>query len=194
MSLLGLNCMKLSKVRRGKESLYDTRGSISILTVGLFGIVLLTSLILIDISSIYIAKRSLTLATEAAAQQGVKNLNLDAYYRGEFNVNRFNLSVYGFGEEDPGIPIDCGRGVQDVERVLKGWEDRDIGASTGNLQNVTLLGAECDGYEMAVRSQARAELPIHIPFIDFHEVDLFSKASAIAERATTNNFSGIDIG
>lgn len=194
MSLPGLEPMKLFKMMRRILILRNTRGSISVLTIGLFSILLITSLILIDISSIYISKRSLTLATEAAAQQGVKNLNLGAYYRGEFNVNRFNLSVYGFGENDPGIPIDCGRGAQDAGRVLKGWEARDEGVSTGNLRNIDLLRADCNGFEMAIWSQARAKLPIPIPFIDFHEVNLFSRATAIAERASTNNYSGLNIG
>ena len=177
-----------------RNFLSETRGSISILTLGLFSILLVTSLILIDISSIYISKRSLTLATEAAAQQGVKNLDAEAYYRGEFNVNRLDISVYGFGQSDPGIPIDCDNGVLDARRVLNGWQAREGSDSSGNLRSIVLLSFNCDGYEMAIQSQASAQLPIPIPFIDIQEVRLISQASAIAERATTNNFSGIDIG
>jgi hypothetical protein len=172
----------------------ETRGSISILIVGLFSVLLFTSLILIDISSIYIAKRTLTLATEAAAQQGVKNLDQAAYYRGEFNVNRFDLSVWGFGEKDPGIPIDCEDGLRDAEKVLGGWEGRDENVSTSNLESVRLLGFSCDGFQMKIKAAARALLPIPLPFLDIHQVELTSQASAIAERAITNNYSGVDIG
>lgn len=59
----------------------EDRGSISILTLGLFGVVLLTSLLLIDISAAYLAKRSLTLALEAASQQGLKNLDRELLSR-----------------------------------------------------------------------------------------------------------------
>lgn len=172
----------------------EERGSISILIVGLFSVLLITSFILIDISSIYIAKRSLTLATEAAAQRGVTHLDEAAYYRGEFNVNRLDISVWGFGQKDPGIPIDCDEGLLDAQRVLDSWEGRGADVTTSNLEDVRLFGYSCDGYQMKIRSTGRATLPIPIPFIDVEEVELTSEASAIGERAITNNYSGIDIG
>ena len=177
----------LSRVR-------EERGSISILIVGLFSLLLITSFILIDISSIYIAKRSLTLATEAAAQRGVTHLDEAAYYRGEFNVNRLDISVWGIGQRDPGIPINCDEGLQEAKRVLNSWEGRGADVTTSNLENVKLYGFSCDGYQMKILSTGRATLPIPIPFIDAAEVELKSEASAIGERAITNNYSGINIG
>lgn len=173
-----------------KRRLSSERGSISILTIGLFSIVLVTALILTDISSIYLAKRSLTLATEAAAQRGVKNLDQEAYYQGEFNSIQMGLTIAGFGEEDPGIPIDCDAGGRDASEVLAGWSDYTVGVG----ERIELISFECDGFQILLRTSQRVQLPIPIPFIDIREVRIESTVSSIGERAKSNNYSGIDIG
>ena len=96
----------------------DEKGSISVITLGLFLITLTTCLILTDISSIYLAKRSLSLATEAALQRGMKNLDEAAYYSGEYNFNQLLVNSLGGAESDPGIPINCEKGLQDIREVL----------------------------------------------------------------------------
>jgi hypothetical protein len=174
--------------------LRDEKGSISILTIGLFGILFVTSLILIDISSIYIAKRSLTQATEAATQQGVKNLDKESYYKGEFNINRFNSSIYGFGEKDPGIPINCDEGVHGAETVLAGWQDRGSSIAPSSLREISLVDYNCDGYEFELQVRAQAKLPIPIPFTGINEVTLKAKVRTMAERAKSNNYTGLNIG
>ena len=60
--------------------LKDEKGSISILIMGLFLLSVIILMVLTDISSVYLAKRTLTQATEAAAQRGVRNLDLSKYY------------------------------------------------------------------------------------------------------------------
>ena len=56
-----------------KISFYkDERGSISLLVLVLFLISVVTSLVITDVAAITMAKRSLTQATEAAAQRGVR--------------------------------------------------------------------------------------------------------------------------
>lgn len=173
-----------------KRKLQSERGSISIFTIGLFSIVLVTALILTNISSIYLAKRSLTLATEAAAQRGVKNLDEQAYYQGEFNAIKMGQTIAGLGEDDPGIPIDCGAGGRDASEVLAGWSDYTVGEN----QEIELISFECDGFQILLRTSQIVELPIPIPFIDIREVRIESTVSSLGERAKTNNYSGIDIG
>ena len=56
----------------------DETGSISLLVLAFFLISVVTSLVITDVAAITLAKRSLTQATEAAAQRGVRNLNLEA--------------------------------------------------------------------------------------------------------------------
>lgn len=173
-----------------KRKLRSQRGSISILTIGLFSVVLVTALILTNISSIYLAKRSLTLATEAAAQRGVKNLDEQAYYQGEFNAIQMGLTIAGLGEDDPGIPIDCTAGGRDASEVLAGWSDYTVGEN----QEIELISFECDGFQILLRTSQVVELPIPIPFINIREVRIESTVSSLGERAKTNNYSGIDIG
>lgn len=170
------------------------RGSISVLTFGLFGIVLVTAMILTNISAIYLAKRTLTLATEAAVQQGVKNLDMQAYYTGENNLSRAALTLLGLGEEDPGIPIDCGAGSRDAEMVIDSWSNRDSDSHTKNLSSIQISLLSCDGFQMEISTTASFAIPIPIPFINLEEIRIQSRASAIPERADSNNYMGLDIG
>jgi hypothetical protein len=170
------------------------RGSISILTFGLFSIVLITALIMTNVSAVYIAKRTLTLATEAAVQQGVKNLDMKAYYTGENNLSRAALTLLGLGESDPGIPIDCGAGSRDAEMVLRSWSDREVDLHSKNLSGIEISKISCDGFQMALDTYASVVIPIPIPFINLEEIRIQSRASAIPERADSNNYMGLDIG
>lgn len=179
---------------KAKSQLGCNRGSISVITIGLFLILLTLFIILTDVSSVYIAKRNLSLTTEAATQRGVKNLDLESYYSGEYNLNRMVSNSIGSGEEDPGIPIDCGAGLKDVSDVISESHNLGFDLSRSNLSGVTLDDFICDGYRVEIFTSAIASLPIPIPFIDISKVHINSYASAIAERAKTNNYYGLDIG
>jgi hypothetical protein len=176
------------------KALSSARGSISVLTFGLFGIVLLTALILTNISAVYVGKRTLSLATEAAVQQGVKNLDMRAYYIGENNISRAALTLLGLGEIDPGIPIDCGAGARDAEMVIDGWSNRDFDSHSKNVAAIRISAISCDGFQMALDTYAFVVIPIPIPFINLEEVRIQSRATAIPERADSNNYMGLDFG
>ena len=162
--------------------------------MGLFLLVLTTSLILTDISSIYLAKRSLSLATEAALQRGMKNLDETAYYSGEYNFNQLLVNSFGQAGSDPGIPINCGNGLQDIQEVLSGWQARGAASVRENVNQLRLTNFECDGYQIYIESAAIARIPLPIPFINLNEVAIHSYAGAVGERAETNNYYGFDIG
>lgn len=172
----------------------DERGSISVITIGLFVVVLTTTLILTNISSIYLAKRSLSLATEAALQRGMSNLDETAYYSGEYNFNQMLVNTIGEAEGDPGIPIDCNKGLQDIQEVLSSWQVHGAASIRENVEGLRLTNFECDGYRISIKSGAIARIPIPIPFINLDEVEIQSYAGAIGERAETNNYYGFDIG
>jgi len=176
------------------KTLSSSRGSISVLTFGLFGIVLLTALILTNITAVYVAKRTLSLATEAAVQQGVRNLDMRAYYTGENNLSRGALTLLGLGENDPGIPIDCSAGSRDAEIVIDGWSNRDSDSHSQNLSSIEISTISCDGFQMEISTSASVVIPIPIPFINLEEIGIQSRASAIPERADSNNYMGLDIG
>ena len=192
MSRPGLSLIVTSNLVR--RAVVSERGSISILTFGLFGIVLITALTLTNISGVYIAKRTLTLATEAAVQQGVKSLDMKSYYTGENNLSRTALTALGLGEKDPGIPIDCVSGSRDAEMVLEGWTERGIDAHSKNLTSSKISKISCDGFQMAISTSAVIKIPIPIPFINLQEITIQSRASAIPERAESNNYMGLDFG
>lgn len=185
---------RIFKVAPLWRMLSSQRGSISVLTFGLFGIVLLTSLILTNISAVYVAKRTLSLATEAAVQQGVRNLDMRAYYTGENNLSRAALTLLGLGENDPGIPIDCSAGSRDAETVINGWSNRDTDSHSQNLSSIEISTISCDGFQMEISTSASVVIPIPIPFINLEEIRIQSRASAIPERADSNNYMGLDIG
>jgi hypothetical protein len=192
MSRPGLNRMSTKGLLWRTFS--SQRGSISLLTFGLFGIVLITALILTNISAIYLAKRTLSLATEAAVQQGVKNLDMQTYYIGENNLSQTALTLLGLGEDDPGIPIDCNLGSRDAEMVIKGWSNRDSGAHSTNLSSIRISAISCDGFQMEISTTAIVAIPIPIPFINLEEIRIQTRASAIPERAISDNYMGLDIG
>lgn len=185
MSLLG---------RKFQKFLTEERGSISVLTIGLFVLLLSVALILTDISSIYLAKRSLSLASESAVQYGMKNLDAESYYSGEYNFNQLLVNSLGQAEVDPGVPIDCNAGLSDVRRVLGEWQKISAASKRENLKDISLSDFRCDGFQIYVETAAIAQVPIPIPFIHFDEVLIKTHAGAIGERAETNNYYGFDIG
>ena len=177
-----------------KQFAQDEQGSISILITGLFVVALTTSLVLTDISSIYLAKRSLSLATEAALQKGMKNLDEELYYSGEYNSNQLLVNSLSEAETDPGIPINCGAGLKDVQEVLEGWQAHGAASIRENVLGIRLTNFECDGFQIYIESTAIVRIPVPIPFIDLNEVAIYSCAGAVGERAETDNYYGFDIG
>jgi hypothetical protein len=176
------------------KNLSSEKGSISTLVIGLFLVLLLLILILTDISSIYLAKRSLTLATEAAVQRAMQNLDAEEYYSGEYNLTRLFANSLSDGEEDPGIPIDCNQGERDADDLILTWSTLGNSISRANLSNLKITNFQCDGYQIFMETGGVARLPIPIPFIDFDHVEIESHAGAVGERAETDNFYGLDIG
>ena len=188
---MGLRAAKFP-LSKSQIFLRDDRGSLSVLILGLFLVTLITLMILTDVSSVYFAKRSLTQATEAAVQRGVRNLDLGSYYRGEYNIKTFirNLS----GERDPGIPIDCEKGCKDSINVISEFSrDREslLGSQLGEIRVDQI---SCDGYQLSIQTSSTARLPFVIPFINIGSVEITSHVGAFDERKITTNYYGINVG
>lgn len=180
--------------RRFIAAVRDDRGSISVITIGLFLILLSLALILTDISSIYLAKRTLSLASESSVQYGMKNLDAESYYSGEYNVNQLLVNSLGEAEVDPGIPIDCDAALRDVRMVLGDWQSASPSTKRRDMKAISLSDFQCDGFQIYIETSAIAHIPVPIPFINLDEVPIKSHAGAIGERADTNNYYGFDIG
>jgi hypothetical protein len=177
-----------------EKLLRDERGSISILIMGLFLLSVITLMVLTDISSVYLAKRTLTQATEAAAQRGVSNLDLQKYYEKSYTAVRFGLNLLGDGEKDPGIPIDCVKGRADAVDAMNSWIGLDASITRKNLLAIRIEEISCDGYELGIRTSAQVVLPFNLPFLNQSEVPITSKVGIFDERKVTTNYYGVNIG
>lgn len=180
--------------RRLKAICKDERGSISVITIGLFVVLMSLALVLTDISSIYLAKRTLSLASESSVQYGMKNLDAESYYSGEYNFSQLLVNSLGQAEVDPGVPIDCEAGLSDVRQVLRAWQSASPATKRENMKEMSLSDFQCDGFQIYIETSAIARIPIPIPFINIDEVRIYAHAGAVGERADTNNYYGFDIG
>lgn len=176
-----------------KKFAKDERGSISLLVMSLFMIVVLTAVTLTDISSIYLAKRVLTQANEAAAQRGARNLDLESYYKSRYNATTLVTNVLGDAEVDPGIPIDCSAGSRDAAQTLWDWASAGPTVTRSNLTDMQIDAIECDGFSISIATSAMAHLPFVIPFIGISKVRIHSQVGTIDERKVTNNFYGFNL-
>ena len=174
--------------------LRDDEGSISLIVMALFIISIVTIAILTDISSVYLAKRSLTQATEAATQRAARNLDMSAYYRGEYNVTKSLLSAAGYGEIDPGIPIDCAKGRADALGALSDWSAVGDSVIRSNLGAINIEELSCNGYQITLTTSSTTTLPFLLPFIEQSQVRITSTVGIVNERKQTTNYYGIDIG
>jgi hypothetical protein len=176
----------------------DERGSISLLIMSLFISTLMVLVVLTNISSIYLAKRALTQGSEAAVQRGVRNLDLETYYQGEYNFWQFVENLTGDGETDPGIPIDCQKGREDALSAIAKWMQisgsRSAANGRENLEDITVNRVECDGYQLIISTTADVRLPFVLPFINLEYVKISATVASIAQRKITSNYYGIDIG
>ncbi|MEN9687526.1 MAG: hypothetical protein RL381_538 [Actinomycetota bacterium] len=172
----------------------EERGSLSILILSLFMTILITLLILTDISSIYFAKRSLTQATEAAAQRGVRNLDLEKYYKSKYNFTKMILNMTDAREKDPGIPIDCYKGRDDAFSTIAEFSRNRESLLGPQLGEIQIQEVQCDGYQLSLRTSATARLPFVIPFTGIEKVEISSQVGTFDERKITTNYYGINIG
>lgn len=188
---LMLRRMQLFKFR---IFLNDEKGSLSVLILSLFMTILITLIILTDLSSVYFAKRSLTQATEAAAQRGVRNLDLSAYYRGEYNITRFLRNLTGEAENDPGIPINCDKGRIDSIDVINEFSRDRVSLLGSQLGVIRVDQVSCDGYQLSIRTSSTVQLPFLIPFVNIDSVGISSHVGTFDERKITTNYYGINVG
>jgi hypothetical protein len=174
--------------------LKDEKGSLSVLILSLFMTILITLIIMTDLSSVYFAKRSLTQATEAAAQRGVRNLDVSAYYRGEYNVTKFFRNLTGEAEIDPGIPIDCEKGRIDSLDAINEFSRDRVSLFGSQIGAIRVDQVSCDGYQLSLRTSSTVQLPFLIPFINIDSVGISSHIGTFDERKITTNYYGINVG
>jgi hypothetical protein len=171
----------------------DERGSISLVVITLFLVSVMTALVTTDIASIAIAKRSLTQATEAAAQRGVRNLDLRSYYSGEFDLTTMASNLFGIGPKDPGVPIDCSKALGDVQGALADWSSGEKSLRRGEITALRINEIRCDGFGIQLITEANARLPIAIPIFNMKSMQIRAQVSTTNTRRAGFSPFGIRI-
>ena len=180
---------KLKPTSKLKLMLKHEEGSISVLVFGLLAVVLLSSVVLTDISSIIVAHRSLVQATESAAQSAAHALDLDTYYQGKHSALSFLIS-----DASPVIPIDCEAASNRASESLA-----DISRNSSQkllrpeLDKIQITNFQCNGTEVLVTTSAKAWLPISLSFFSFESVDLSASAGTTSVKKRAFSIFGINL-
>lgn len=175
------------------KQLRSESGSISLVVMSLFIVSLFSILVITDVAAVAIAKRSLTQATEAAAQRGIRNLDKTSYYKGEFDATTQARNLFGIGPADPGIPIDCSKALGDAKGALADWSSGPNSLRRVEITNLKISRIECDGFGIQLITQATANLPLVLPFFNLDSVEISSKVSTTNTRAKGFSPFGIRI-
>jgi hypothetical protein len=171
MSAGGLEC--------NSRRFRDESGSIAVIIIGLFVVTVAALMVMTDVSTIIIAKRSLAQATEAAAQRGVHTLDKSAYYQGKANMLTVPLAI-ATNRAHPLIPIDCTRGGIEVMLELHSWSADTTDLKWQYLDGIQLTNFQCDGHSLTIQTRSEVQLPFKIPFTTI------DSASLTASAGTTN--------
>ena len=166
---------KLKLVKLFKKGLTDESGSIAVVAIGLFVITVASLMVMTDVSTLIVAKRSLVQATEAAAQRGVHTLDKGSYYQGKGNIFTAPMAV-ATNRAHPTIPIDCGRGGYEVLLELNSWSRDQSDMKWQQLQGIELTDYQCDGETVFIRTRSEVNLPFRVPFSSTESVFLTASA------------------
>jgi len=158
-----------------KERFKSEAGSISVIVIGLFVITVASLMVMTDVSSIIVAKRSLVQATEAAAQRGVQSLDKGKYYQGKGNMFTVPLAM-ATQRAHPVIPIDCTRGGVEVVLELNSWSNDQSNMKWHQLKGIELTNFDCDGASLEISTRSEMNLPFQIPFSRTNSVFLTATA------------------
>jgi len=177
-----------------RARLQSEDGSISVLVFGLFAVVLLSGVVLTDISAVIVAQRSLVQATESAAQSAAHALDLDTYYQGKHSALSFLVS-----DASPVIPIDCKAASNRASETLAdiaNTSNLNYGSSKQlvrrELSNVHISEFQCNGKEVLITASAKAWLPISLSLFSFESVELSASAGTTSVKKRVLSLFGIN--
>ena len=157
------------------QKLRSEAGSISVIVIGLFVITVASLMVMTDVSSIIVAKRSLVQATEAAAQRGVHTLDKSKYYQGKGDMFTIPKAI-ATQREHSVIPIDCTRGGIEVLLELNSWSNDETNMKWNVLKGIELTNFDCDGASLELSTRSELKLPFQLPFSKTNSVFLTATA------------------
>ncbi len=144
----------------------DEKGSITVLTMGLFLVTVALLIVITDIASIAVSKQSLVHASEAAAIRATHNVDLTSYYRGNSGVS---------------VPIDCQEAFNKINAELRNWISSDGEIRRVELRDLRLTDFSCSGNRVHISSSALAVLPLRFPAFP-ESVEIHTTVEAEANR------------
>lgn len=156
-----------------RKLLISERGSLSVVIIGLFFITIACLVVMSNVATVLVAKRSLAQATEAAAQRGVHSLENSSYYTGKGTMFTAPLAMITGREHSP-IPIDCNRAYLDVILELRNWSNDDTSMKRHELQGIVLTNMECDGSSLEISTSSEVKFPFNVPFLKMDSAVLTS--------------------
>ena len=178
ISVRGCNLVRKSISTPGsnlKKRFKSETGSISVIVIGLFVVTVASLMVMTDVSSIIVAKRSLVQATEAAAQRGVHTLDKSKYYQGKGNMFTVPKAI-AMQREHSVIPIDCTRGGIEVLLELNSWSNDEANMKWNALKGIELTNFDCDGASLELSTRSELKLPFQLPFSKTNSVFLTATA------------------
>ena len=170
----------ITKLDYFKRKLTSDSGSLSVVIIGLFLITVASLMVMSDIASIFVAKRSLIQATEAAAQRGVHTLDESAYYVGKGTMFTAPLAVINNSPHRT-VPIDCNRAVLNVMLELRNWSNDDDSMKRNELKGIVLTDLQCDGTSLEISTYAEVVFPFRVPFTRMDSAFLTANAGTTNE-------------
>ena len=173
MDVKNASNIKNACTRSMRRLFIDERGSLSVVIIGLFFITIACLVVMSNVATVLVAKRSLAQATEAAAQRGVHSLDKSAYYTGKGTMFTAPLAMFTGREHSP-IPIDCNRAFIDVVLELRNWSNDDSSIIRHELQRIVLTNMECDGSSLEISTSSGVKFPFTVPFLNMDSAVLTS--------------------
>ena len=170
--------MRVPRFRNFSKKMTDDSGSIAVIVIGLFVLTVASLMVMTDVSTVIIAKRSLAQATEAAAQRGIHTLDKKSYYQGKANIFTVPLAA-ATHRAHPVIPIDCNRGGFEVLLELRSWSNDESDLKWHQLKGIQLVDYQCDGQSLAIQTRSEVNLPFKVPFSSMESVFLRASAGTI---------------
>jgi hypothetical protein len=125
-------------------------------------------LVLTDLSSMIVARRSLVSASENAAMQAAHILDRDVYYQGNSGVM---------------VPLDCAESRLVVLRELDTWSHSEKAIRRFELSQIRLEDFYCSGDEVEIVTSAKFDLPFVLPNSQLQKFELTVKVGASSRRA-----------
>ena len=170
--------MRVPRFRNFSQKMKDDSGSIAVIVIGLFVLTVASLMVMTDVSTMIIAKRSLAQATEAAAQRGIHTLDKSSYYQGKANIFTVPLAA-ATHRAHPVIPIDCNSGGFEVLLELRSWSNDESDLKWHQLKGIQLVDYQCDGQSLAIQTRSEVNLPFKVPFLSMESVFLTASAGTI---------------